>query len=574
MFILVEEHQYDISIIKHILHGIDALTNIDGKVSIHYVGYYFNSKLQDCVFILPKVLLEDVNGIELIFGKYPPETIINLKENNPLTNEEQNFIYKFAVWIYRAIVVFKNKAGNDSDIIYYSRIAQIGQSSKRLSTTYLDVLLSLLQFNKTNQNFFLFVIKNLHKGYNKINWSRTIGTQTAFIQDNEPIYLKLINQKRQVNFDEELFVIYFSILNYISDAYGFSKNIHCNYQLITGKRFETYLHGFGKTRLLQIKYKYFSDKALQLWQLCYAFFDESKQIVISTAQKEYLVVKNFYIVFESIIDELVGDFPLPDGMRKEQKDGKIVDHLFTAKSLLNNEDKNTYYIGDSKYYKIGHNLSSESIYKQYTYARNVIQWNLDIFNNNRTPETQIKLRDDVTEGYNIVPNFFISAKMDKNFDYSKDGIEETNRSQKRYKKFHFKNRLFDRDTLLLFHYDVNFLFVLSLYARNNANQKRLWKEKIREKFRNEIQHWLQQDYKFYVIQAKSGVNDIEFISSHFKQLLGKIYSPFKDEHLYSLALDVSDENYNYENEQTLKLLQEHFYITELLLGDKPHPQKT
>lgn len=31
----------------------------------------------------------------------------------------------------------------------------------------------------------------------------------------------------------------------------------------------------------------------------------------------------------------------------------------------------------------------------------------------------------------------------------------------------FENRLFDRDTLLLCHYDVNFLYIVSLYGRNN-----------------------------------------------------------------------------------------------------------
>ena len=71
---------------------------------------------------------------------------------------------------------------------------------------------------------------------------------------------------------------------------------------------------------------------------------------------------------------------------------------------------------------MGHELGSESIYKQYTYARNVIQWNLDIFNSGKTTESGIRLRDDVTEGYNIIPNFFVSAKMDESFNYTNDGI--------------------------------------------------------------------------------------------------------------------------------------------------------
>lgn len=569
MRILIEEYQYNVTDIKDILHDIDALENVEGKVSVHYVGYFYNTLLKDCVFILPKVLLKDVEGKELVFGKYTPESIANLDESNPLDATERNFVYKFAVWIYRAIAVYKNDKRNDTSIVYHSQIAQVGNGQRRLSNTYLDILLSLLQFNRDNQSFFFFIVKNLHCGLNKINWTRTIGTQTAIVQDGSPIYLNPVNKKRQINFDEELLVIFFSILNYIGDTYGFPKEICCQFQLITGKRFETYLNGLGKTRLRQFKYKYFSDKALQLWQLCYAFFDEARQVFIITDQKEYLLVKNFYIVFEAIIDELIGDNPLPDGMEKKQEDGKIVDHLFTAKSLIENENKRTYYIGDSKYYKMGHELGSESIYKQYTYARNVIQWNLDIFNSGKTTESGIRLRDDVTEGYNIIPNFFVSAKMDEDFSYTNDGIEKTDRKKNRHKQVQFNNRLFDRDTLLLFHYDVNFLFVLSLYARNNAGQKEHWKQKIRERFRSEIQEWLQNDYDFYAMKAHPDVNGEEYIKKHFKELLGKVYTPFVEDGTYSLALDTTNEKNKVENERLLNELKKYFFVADCKLGEQP-----
>lgn len=578
MRILIEEYQYSVADVKDILQGIDVLENVEGRVSIHYVGYYYNTLLRDCVFILPKVLLQDVGGQERVFGKYRPEDIANLDVKNPLEPEERNFIYKFAVWIYRAVVVFKNDKRNDTDIVYHQQIAQVGAGSRRLSNTYLDILLSLLQFNRDNQSFFFFVVKNQHSGLNKINWSRTIATSSAIVQKGQPIYLNPINKKRRINFDEELLVIFFSILNYIGDTYGFPKEIYCQYQLITGKRFETYLNGFGKTRLRQIKYKYFSDKALQLWQLCYAFFDQSKQVFVSTDRREYLLVKNFYIVFEAIIDELVGDNPLPDGMDKRQDDGKIVDHLFTAVSLTESERRQndtavrqTYCIGDSKYYKMGHELGRESVYKQYTYARNVIQWNLDIFNglNDTVKSSQLRLRDEKTEGYEIIPNFFISAKLDEKFRYDDDGIEKTDRRRNKHKNVQFMNRLFDRDTMLLFHYDVNFLYVLSLYARNNASQKAAWKRKIRSRFRSEIQQWLQEDYDFYAMRAKPGVDDAEYIKTHFQQTLGKIYTPFaQDQNVYSLALE-NDEKYQAENEALLSQLRQHFFVESCALGRDP-----
>lgn len=567
MRILIEEYQYKVSEVHDVVKGIDALENIEGKVSIHYVGYYYNALLDDCVFILPKVLLRDVDGVELAFGKYLPSDIVNPDGQEVLTKDERDFIYGFAVWIYRAIVVYKNGKNNDSTIVYQKKINQVGNGSKRKSNTFLDILLSLIQFNKDNKSFFFFVLKNLHAGYNKINWTRTISTTTAIIQDGNAIYLNPVNKKRIVNFDEELLVIFFSILNYIGDKYGFPKEINCNFDLITGRQFEKYLNGYGRVRLNQIKYKYFSDKALLLWKLCYAFFDKSHQIFVNTNQKEYLLVKSFHIVFESIIDALVGDNPLPDGMDKKQEDGKIVDHLFTAKSLIESETSNTYYIGDSKYYKMGNELGKESVYKQYTYARNVIQWNINIFNEGKTPSSGIKLRDDETEGYNIIPNFFISATMDEKYRYNIDGFKETDRKNNRYMSKQFQNRLFDRDTLLLFHYDVNFLFVLSLYARNNKGEQKEWKENIRAKFRTEIQNWLQQDFEFYAMRPLPSVDVKVYMETHFRQVLGKVYTPFEEEDIFSLALDKKEQK---NNEALLEELGKSFVVKKCSLGTNPH----
>lgn len=571
MRILIEEYQYNVSDVHDVLYGIDAMENVEGKVSIHYVGYYYNPLLGDCVFILPKVLLRDVDGKELAFGKYLPYDIINPEGQEKLTKEERDFLYGFAVWIYRAIVVYKNDKSNDSTIVYQKMINQVGGSSKRKSNTFLDILLSLIQFNKDNKSFFFFVLKNLHSGLNKINWTCTISTTSAIIQGGDAIYLNPVNKKRKINFDEELLVIFFSILNYIGDTYGFPKEINCNFDLIKGKQFEKYRSGYGKVRLNQIKYKYFSDKALQLWKLCYAFFDKSHHIYVNTSQKEYLLVKSFHIVFEAIIDALVGDNPLPDGMDKKQEDGKIVDHLFTAKSLINDESSNTYYIGDSKYYKMGNELGKESIYKQYTYARNVIQWNLDIFNSGRKPESGIKLRDDETEGYNIIPNFFISATMDEKFRYAIDGIKETDRKNNRYISKQFQNRLFDRDTLLLFHYDVNFLFVVALYGRNGQGEKKVWRDKVRKMFRKEIQQMLNSKFDFYAVTAKEGVSGVEYIQDHFQQLLGKIFTPYDDrgtQRYYSLVLD-NGEQFAGENATILSQLKDSFYVVPCKLGDDP-----
>ena len=571
MRVLIEEYKYQAADVKDILHGINALENIEGYVSLNYVGYFYNTELRDCVFILPKVLLETIDKKDLVFGKYPPEEILNIDTNKAVTQTEKNFIYEFAVWIYRAIVVFQN-SHKDSNIVFHKKIIKVGKGGRKLSNTFLDILLALLQFNKDNQSFFFFVLRNLHSGYNKINWTRTIGTSNAIVQDNRPVYLNPVNKKRQINFDEELLVIFFSILNYISNHYGFSADINCNFNLIKGKQFETYLNGLGKVRLQQIKYKYFSDKALELWDLCYAFFDTARQVWTNSTQQEYLLVKNFNIVFEAIIDELIGDREIPKGL-KEQEDGKRVDHMYTYKGLTTyEEDKPIYYIGDSKYYKRGNQVGKESVYKQFTYARNVIQWNLNLFMNGDAADCEwmgkvSMLRDDVTEGYNIIPNFFISARLNKELSYKED-IEIADKKQTYFSNKQFENRLFDRDTLLICHYDVNFLYVVSLYARNNAIQKDNWKAKVREMFRAEIQRILSEKFEFYAMTAHPDIDAEIYIKEHFQEVLGKIYTPYSNKNIFSLALE-TNEKYKDDNANLLAELRNHFFVERCGIGENP-----
>jgi len=585
MRILIEEYPYEATdeILK-VVSELGPTISVGGKVSVGYVGYYYNTAIKDCVFILPKVLL---NEDDKAFGKYLPESIVHLeKKDNPLNDDERRFIYELSVWIYRAICVFKER-NKDSKIVLYERVAEIGHGQRRLSNTFLDILLSLEQFNKDNQDFFFFVIKNQHSGYNKINWTKTITRSQAFLQNGYPIYLDPVNKHRQVNFDEELMVIYFSILNYIHNEYGFPFDVECHYELISSHQFKGYLNGLGKARLQEIKYKYFSDKALELWDLCYAFFDEARQIIINTRQKEYLLVKSFEIVFEDIIDELLGgrNDELPKELQ-EQPDGKRVDHLYRYKSLTETNNKKIYYIGDSKYYKRNTPIGKEALYKQFTYARNVIQWNLDLFlDGTKTKEQDNELekgtgilRDEITEGYNIIPNFFISAQQR---DLQKDSdITWVDKDSKEFASRQFENRLFDRDTLLICHYDVNFLYVVSLYGRKNEGMKAAWREKVREQFRTEIRTMLDTHFKFHIMTPFEHEDGKKVLQQNFKEVLGKVFQPYPNgkngQQYYSLALkrpeSITDnetlkKSIEEENARIKHLLEQHFEILECKIGE-------
>ena len=570
MKLLIEEYQYDVADVADVLDGLFTLQDVEQRVSVSYVGYYYNphERVKDVVFILPKVLIDEQGKV---FGEYEPQNLIHLDEAK-IDERHRKFLYEFAVWIHRAIVVY-NESHKMNEIVLHRQIEDEGKGShKKKSNTLLDVILSLIRFNKENQQFFTFILKNLHSGFNKINWGKTIARTTAIVQDSSPTYLNPVNKKRQVNFDEELIVIFCSILQYISETYGFRSSINFGFKLITGAKFKRYLDGFGRTRLRQIKYKYFSDTAVKLWDLCYAFFDKTYKIRVNTSQSEYLLVKSFHIVFEAMIDELIGDKNIPRGL-KEQDDGKLVDHFYTYDGLLINDkaDDDIYYIGDSKYYKIGNSLGKESIYKQRTYARNVIQWNLDIWLNGNPnmadPFERIQLFDEVTEGYNVIPNFFISASIDKK-TLSYEDYTEPHPNQPPVSR-QFKNRLYDRDTLLLSHYDVNFLFVLALYARNNAGAKAAWRHSVRDKFRRAVQDMLKEKFEFYALAAHPDVNASAYFKAHFQETLGKTFRPYENQNLFSLALDKS---YPEDNKRLRALLGENFYVVPVELGKDPTVQ--
>lgn len=577
MKLLIEEYQYDVADVENVLDGLFTLQDVEQKVSVSYVGYYYNpnEKVRDVVFILPKVLLDEPQGRDAddrgyVFGKYRPKDLIHLDEAE-IDEHERKFLYEFAVWIHRAIVVY-NDTHAKNEIVLHRQIENGGKGShKKKSNTLLDVILSLIRFNKENQQFFTFILKNIHSGFNKINWGKTIARTTAIVQDDSPTYLNPVNKKRQVNFDEELIIIFFSILQYVSETFGFRSNINFGFKLITGAKFRRYLDGFGRTRLRQIKYKYFSDKAVRLWDLCYAFFDKAYKIRVNTSQSEYLLVKSFHIVFEAMIDELIGipHEQLPAGLA-DQYDGKIVDHFYTYDGLLIDDkvDDDIYYIGDSKYYKMGNSLGTESIYKQRTYARNVIQWNLDIWLNGKANMDnqfeRIQLFDEVTEGYNIIPNFFISATIDKETLSYEDHTEPHPKQPPVSRQF--KNRLYDRDTLLLSHYDVNFLFVLSLYARNRAAAKSAWRESVRAKFRTAIQQMLKEKFDFYALAAHPDVDASTYFKAHFQDTLGKTFRPYENQNIFSLALDKS---FPQDNKNLLAALSENFYVVPVELGEDP-----
>ncbi len=565
MRLIIEDYPYKAEWVEPILQGVEALHSKDGFIRVNYVGYCYNSKIKDCVFFLPKVIINEANPARVL-GKYIPEDIINVSDCQ-MNKTDREFIYGLSAWIYRAVKEYK-RLNDDTEIVYENTFSRMDGSNTKVSNTLVDIILSIIDFNRREKDFFLFKVRNIHSGYNRINWNKTISREHAFIQKGRPVYLNLINRHKEVNYNEELIVIFYSILNYIQKTYGFNTVINLNYELITGSQFHRYLQHYGKLRLRQIKYRYFSDREVMMWKLCYAFFELSEIISSTRQENDYLLVKNFNIVFEAMIDELLSEKELKTSELADQPDGKIVDHIFPYEGVMNNGDM-IYYIGDSKYYKIDNVPGKRSVYKQYTYARNVIQYNMGLFleHPERAGRDYLIYRDEATEGYNITPNFFISGLLSKELSY-KDAELEYRRDEEPV--MHFKNRLFDRDTLLLQHYDINFLFVLSLYAGSNEGAKETFRGEAREMFRNHFIKYLEQRYQFFSLQQKTdkegGIE--QSIRTHFRDIIGKTFRPYNDRDILYLSCE-SKEEFREQNLQLISQLSQDFIVRDYKLGTDP-----
>lgn len=532
MIILFEEYQYDTEDLSNVLNERYFFPINSIKSKINFVGYYFNPLANngkgDSVIIFPKVFINENN---LAFDEFSPESLIipSFETNNKLVNTgKDKLIFEISTWLYRSIQQY-NKRHFYNSISENQFINQIVTNLDENSSTELDIILSLLRFHKDNKDLFTFISKNAHSQQNKINWHKTISKKYAIIQNNQPLYVDLATTRKRKNDDEELLIIFYSTLNYIREKYAFNFQIPENYNLIKGHQFEGFLRR-GCRLLKNIKYKYFSDKMICLYNLLFTYFERSERTQSKKRIEEILLIKNFNIVFEDMIDDLIGDSTLFPEL-KNHADGKQVDHIYKYKSLLVEDD--IYFVGDSKYYKPHSSVGKNSKAKQFTYAKNVIQYNVDLFNSENLDD-RIRYRENETEGYNITPNFFISAFVNKEFDFSKSYLKE---SGKPIMQFHFENRLFDRDTLFVQSYNINFLFVLSAYLSRNSALKNNFKKETQKVFREKLVTFINEKYLFYKVKP---INN-DFISRHFKLLNGKVYKPSQFETELILAFEKSSD---------------------------------
>lgn len=543
MRIFIEGESYSLDILKPIFGDKFYMPNgVNGIID--NVGYY-HSINNEVIYLLPKVFI-DTKG--LILNKYPKDLFAENSIDDVIeTQDKLNWLKRFLIIFYKGLIEYrvryKNTIQSKGDIL------QLSSSLGENEFSFLDIVLSFVNFHKKNKNTILFIHKKQTSAkHKKVNWGKTVRKSNPFvIIEGIPIYAELNVKKKYIDTEEELLCMFYSVLNHLKTEYNFSIQIDESYTIAKGSAYEKLIANAPQL-LKKIRYKYFSDTLVKMYKLLELYITKSNKVSIQNKNEDFIMVKYYHLIFEDMIDKLITSKidtkETSKGVSlkklKENKDGKIIDHLFEYDSLID-RDESIFYIGDSKYYKTNNEVQEKSIYKQFTYVKNVIQFNIDLLNEGKKINNNIRYRDKVTEGYNITPNFFIQGVVTDIFDFDDDKLAiDFNKGIKH--SYHFKERIFDRDSLFVNHYLINFLFVLKSYTNKSSFELGKYQDDIHEKFRfNFVSYLKKQDlFKFYQSEFENPELLKEFVDTEFRNLTGRVYISKSNDKRLILALNNSD----------------------------------
>lgn len=558
MKILVEGQSYNLSELKPLIEN-SQFYKTDGKLGIiNHVGFCHSLDTKEVVYFLPKVF---VIGNKL-FGQFEIEDNIPFTANEIPYLTNNSWLGKLLLLFFQGITEYKRR-NPKSRIIEKGNYFDLSSNLGDTEYSYLDICLSIISYYKSEKEKILFRnAKRKSSIVRKMNWKRTINQQTPIIDSNNtPIYTILESKKKQVDNEESLLIIFYSILNNISLELGQNINLTVNYQLYTGSKF-TWLEKNGTRLLKKIKYKYFSDDLKKIYNLCLLYLNKKYSGNLNRKKEEFIAIRDYNIVFEDMVDKLFTDDSLLNYANREisisdlknNHDGKIIDHIFKFDSIIDNSE--ILYIGDSKYYKPDAKAGKISIYKQFTYAKNIVQFNIDLHNNQKSSEIPgVRYYDKKTEGYNITPNFLLYAFIPENegnmiLDYKTHRLDYYNEDIKPKCSFHFSERLFDRDTLFVHEYKINFLFVLHSYCTKSVSNLLSFRNETKVFFRDRLKSYFKNDqmsgFEFKIKRFNNSQDLENYMKANFRVLIGKVISINDTTLLLAKNIKYSSNNIEFE----------------------------
>ncbi len=537
MRILIELQHYQANEVADLLPPHFWAWHTDSVCKTLYVGYYRSET--ELVLILPKIFA-DSKGFaftDLSLTDLATQNTADLLQKQEKNGYEKDFFYRYAMLVYRSLSEYRSR-NPESYSTQESALGIIHSNIAAEEHTELDIAISLYDFYRQNQDLMVLrpeILQN--KTFERTNWQKTVAKQTAiFANPHTPIYTQTLSKQNKRDTNDALLLLFYSTLHYFGNEYAMPVRISAHYPFERIQRAEMAAFAYKAVRLLKsLRYMYFNDKMRRLLTLLQLYYERIAQ-ANSRPKTAFLLSNAYHIVFEDMIDKLLSDNDKAAKNLKLQGDGKIVDHLFRYDSLLTPNE--VYFVGDSKYYQNSH-FSAYNVYKQYTYAKNIIQYHVDLLNIAQL-DSELYYRDPLTEGYNITPNFFIQANINyTNFTDEQPNFEQDTTVQPLRPNFHFPNRVFDRDTLLVHHFSINFLYVLRAYNSVDTANLVSFRAESQQKISDFVKDFYFEKFNFHLIETK--IPRLLFVEKYFKLLNGKILTcPHNEQGLY-LGLSKSPE---------------------------------
>ena len=531
---------------------------LSGRKGVNAVGYFYDHENKSDVFLLPKAFCvsglptdgiptkekdvapstsededDDVDespedsGIGTAFG-VAIERLVDWNSGKSLVTKEWDnlvdFVEECPIWIVRALDKYaKEKVRKNAPI---PELVIHGDEQGRTLPSLVNEILDLY---KKNRDYYVFLKVKSRSGLNRPDWPRTMRRSQAWLAGKseksgkrKPVYLDLQSHVKRIDYDEELMVLFLSTVAYLKRRGWTTVTLDVPYNLLSESEYERLLEGagdddnLGVRRLRRMRNNYFNDRMLEIWRLMMAWFRRVSRV--RNGEPDMLIATSFQVVFEAMVDELFGGEKLPPNLKK-QKDGKRIDHIFAHDALFQ-PAKKVWYIGDSKYYRLTgkdprvKDFGEKSYFKQFTYAKNVIQEMVNRINDpKRKGEGEedcgvdpANYRDEETEGYAVTPNFFVSGIVKEGYTLEEHKFELVKlkpEDQRKMESCHFPDRLFDRDTLLLQQYNINFLYVLASYVgAPGVKSVEDFRHEAYDLIKKKTLEMLRERYHFWCISAQ------------------------------------------------------------------------
>ena len=196
MKVFIEGEKYEASYLKEVFDDPKFYRQEGAYGTIISVGYYHSYTKEEIVYMLPKVFIKEDNIT--IFG-IVKDDLINIESLTSFKHQNQyQWIRQLLVYFYFSLLEFR-KRNTETSIVQLSASAVLNSNIGTQEFSYLDLLLSFVNFYKRNKNTILYKhIEFKSTQHKKPNWDRTVRKSLPFLTKNKiPIYTAYQIKKRK-----------------------------------------------------------------------------------------------------------------------------------------------------------------------------------------------------------------------------------------------------------------------------------------------------------------------------------------------------------------------------------------